>query len=167
MCILIAGASVAVALVTVTLVALILIASNLMTSSRCRSVALVAVALMVLVTVALITVASVLVAAIIVTVVAAPLAALPVALLLLLLFASRFLLAQGLVQQPGIVLGMLLKVFEGDAIIRELRIARELIVLLDDLLRRSADFALGSGGVEDAVDHISDGSVAVRLRPRS
>jgi hypothetical protein len=70
-------------------------------------------------------------------------------------------------QHPGVMLGVLLEILGGDTVARELRIAGELVVLVDDLLRRAAHLALGAGAVEDAVDDIADRPVAVRLRPRT
>ena len=79
--------------------------------------------------------------------------------------SARFLFAHGFGQHAGIVLGMLLEVFHRHAVIGELRIARERLVFLDDLLRRSADLAFGPGTVEDAVDDVADRAPVI-LVPR-
>ena len=52
-----------------------------------------------------------------------------------------FLLFLGRAQHAQIMLGMLLEVLGGHPVTAQLRIPRELIVLVDDLLRRTADLA--------------------------
>ena len=80
---------------------------------------------------------------------------------------TRFLLALRFGQHAQVMLGMLLEILGGDAVIAELRIAGELVVFLDDLLRCAADLALGAGRVEYAVDDIADRAIAVPLGPRA
>ena len=58
---------------------------------------------------------------------------------------ARVLLAHGLGQKPQIMLGVLLEILGRNPIIAQLRITRELIVLVDDLLRGAAHLALGPG----------------------
>jgi hypothetical protein len=65
------------------------------------------------------------------------------------------------------VFGMLLEVFRRDPVARQLRIARKLVVFLDDLLGRAAHLALGAGTVEHSVDDIPDRAIAVRLVART
>jgi hypothetical protein len=93
----------------------------------------------------------------------------PVTLLRLavLLLLARILFTLGFGKHPKVVLGMLLKVFRRDPVIRQLRIARQLVVFVDDLLRRAADFSLGTGRLEHAVDDVADRAVAVPLGPRA
>ena len=81
-------------------------------------------------------------------------------------FGVGFLFAHGLGKQPGVMLGMLLKILGRHPVARQLRITRKLGVFVDDLLRRAAHFSFRSRTVEDPVDDISDVSrrtVAVLL----
>jgi len=92
------------------------------------------------------------------TVIAAILLAIPVliailvtirAVLLLLLLGLLGLTAGVLFplsscQQTGIVLGVLLEVFQRNTVTRQLRIARKLVVFFDDLLRGATHLALGT-----------------------
>src|SRR5690606_30874341 len=64
-----------------------------------------------------------------------------------LVFAAH--LALRLAQHPRVVLGMLEEVLLGHAVVGQLRVAGQHQVLVDDLLRRAADLALGTRGVED------------------
>jgi len=94
---------------------------------------------------------------------------LTVAILLLLLFAGLFDLAHRFGEHPGIMFGVLRKVFSSDAVARQLGIAVQLIILFDDLLRRAAHLAIGARAVENPVDDIAArGSivVAVLIAPR-
>ena len=77
------------------------------------------------------------------------------AVLALLLFAAGLLLALRFAQQAQVMFGVLLKVLSRHAIIGQLRIARQLIVFVDDLLRGAAHLALGARAVKDPVHHIS------------
>ena len=54
------------------------------------------------------------------------------------------------------MLGMLLKVLSRNPVIRQLRIARQLIVLVDNLLRRAAHFTLGPRRIEHTVYDVTD-----------
>ena len=95
-------------------------------------------------------------------------AALPVLVLLLLLLRLAFgLFAKRLGQHAEVVLGVLLEILCRNAIIRELGIPGELIILVDDLLRRAAHFAFRAGTVEDPVNDVPDGTIAVVLVPRA
>ena len=87
------------------------------------------------------------------------------AALLALLPGIHLLLRRG--EHPGIVLGVLLEVLDGDAVAGELRVAGELIVLLDHLGRGSAHLALGAGTVEDAVDDVAALRAVAVLVPRT
>ena len=81
------------------------------------------------------------------------------------LFCGHFALR--LAQHAGVMFGMLEEVFGCHAVIRQLRIAGERQVLVDDLLRRAADLALGAGRVEDPVDDIAERALPVRFRTRT
>jgi hypothetical protein len=84
-----------------------------------------------------------------------------------MLLAPRLLLALRLVEHALVMLGVLLEILERHAVIAKLRIAGKLGILVDDLLRRAAHLALGAGTVENPVDDIANGAVAVRLVPRT
>ncbi|MFT6450863.1 MAG: hypothetical protein ACJA06_000343 [Halocynthiibacter sp.] len=89
-------------------------------------------------------------------------------LLGLLAFALRVLFALSFAQHPGVMLCVLLEILERHPIIRELRIARKLVIFLDDLLRRTAHFALRARTFEHAVNNIANRAIAiVRLRTRT
>lgn len=127
----------------------------------------VAVAIAILLAAALI---AVLLIAVLVAVLAAILAAALLTTLLrvvLLIALTLFLfgghLAHRLAQQAGVMLGMLQEVFCSDAVIRQLRVTGEKLILLDDLLRRATHLAFGARAVEDAVDDVAEGARAVRL----
>jgi hypothetical protein len=81
--------------------------------------------------------------------------------LALLLFAALVDFALRLAQQSGVVFGVLLEVFSCHTVITQLGIARQLVVFLDNLLRRAAYFAFRSGTVENTVYDIS----ALIIRP--
>ena len=86
-------------------------------------------------------------------------------LLLLRLPLGLFTLRFG--QHAKVMLGMLLEVLSRDAVTSKLSIPRKLIVLVDDLLRRTAYLAFGTGAIEHTVDDIADRPVAVVLVPRT
>ena len=73
-------------------------------------------------------------------------------LLGLMCYATGLLFFHGFAKHAGIMLCVLRKVFCVYAIIGQLRIAVQLIVFLNDLLRRTAHFSLGSVTVEHAVN---------------
>jgi hypothetical protein len=83
------------------------------------------------------------------------------------LLLSILHLALRLGQHPQIVFGVLLKVLGRNAVVRQLRISCELIVLVDDLLGRSTNLSLGPRGIEDAVHDVAHRTVAVTLGPRT
>ena len=144
---------------------------------------LVAVALLTVVAVAAVTVAVVtgllarLVAALIPVLIALPLLALltlaliafglTVAVLAFLLFAPLVDLALGFGQKAQIMFGVLLEILHRHAVIAQLGVAGQLIVFVDDLLRRAAHLAFGTRAVEHTVDDVPDtavrGIVAARL----
>ena len=74
---------------------------------------------------------------------------------LFLLFAGLVHFAHRLGQNTGIMFGVLGKVFGIDPVIGQLRIAVQLGVFFDDLLRRAAHFAIGARAVEHPVDDIA------------
>jgi hypothetical protein len=92
---------------------------------------------------------------------------LAVAVFALLLLAARIHFALCSVQHSGVMLGMLMKVFSRHAVITQLRIACQLVVFIDYLLRRAAHFSLGTRAVENPVNYVSHGTIAVIFRPRT
>ena len=85
------------------------------------------------------------------------------AVLALLLFAAGIHFALRFAQHPQIVLGMLLKVLGGHAVTGQLGVARQLVVLVDDLLRRAAHLALGAGTVEHPVDDVTAATAGIAI----
>ena len=84
-------------------------------------------------------------------------------------FAGLFDLAHRFGEHPGIMFGVLRKVFSSDAVARQLGITVQLIILFDDLLRGAAHLAIRARAVENPVDDIAArGSivVAVLIAPR-
>jgi hypothetical protein len=91
---------------------------------------------------------------------------LAVAVLALLLFAFRRLLAHGLGQHPRIMLRVLGKIFCGNAVMRQLRVAVQLIVFVDDLLRGAAHLTVWARAIENPVYNIyARGPVTVLIAP--
>jgi hypothetical protein len=92
---------------------------------------------------------------------------LPVALGLTLAVLRLGLLALGvdlalrLGQHSQVMLSMLGKILGGDAVARQLRVAVQLVVFLDDLLRRAAHLSVRARTVEHAVDDIATGGTVV------
>ncbi len=82
-----------------------------------------------------------------------------------LLFSSLF--AHRFGQKPGVMLGMLQEILCRHPVIRQLGVAGQKLILLDDLLRRTAHLALGAGAVEHPVDDIAEGTRAVLLGTRA
>ena len=79
----------------------------------------------------------------------------------LLGFAPCLVLCRGRLNQDAlVVLGMLQEVFRRHPIARGLRIARQGNVFVDDLLRRTTDFAFGARAVVDAVDIVAAAATA-------
>ena len=68
----------------------------------------------------------------------------PLLRLLLLLSLALGLFALCFGKHPQVVLSVLLKIFRSHPVIRQLCIARQLIVLVDNLLRCAAHLALGA-----------------------
>ena len=62
----------------------------------------------------------------------------------------------GFAEQSSVVLGMLQMVFRPDTIASKLRISRQCVVLVDDLLGRSAHLAVRPGGIEDPIENATD-----------
>ena len=93
--------------------------------------------------------------------------AVPVLAFLLLSLGIHLLL--GFAQKSQVMLSVLLEILGCDAIIRQLRITRQLVVLFNDLLRRTAHLALRARAVEHAVHDIADriGAISVRLVART
>jgi hypothetical protein len=92
---------------------------------------------------------------------------LTVAVFTFLLFATLVNFALGFGQKAQVMFRMLLEIFHRDAVIAQLGITCQLIVFINDLLRRAAYLALGARAVENPVDDIADtavrGIVAARL----
>ena len=65
------------------------------------------------------------------------------------------LLPLRLAEQPAVVLGMLQVALRRHPVARELRVARQHLVLVDDLLRRAAHLAIRPRALEDAVDDVA------------
>lgn len=68
------------------------------------------------------------------------------------------------------MLGVLLKVLSRHAVIAKLRVAGQLVVFLDNLLRRAAHLTLRTGAVEHPIDDIAAaatmwGAFTIVLRP--
>ena len=80
---------------------------------------------------------------------------LTLAVLAFLLFATlvHFLLRRA--QQAQVMLRMLLEIFGCNAVIAQLRITGELVVLVNNLLRRTTHLAFGARAVKYPVDHIT------------
>ena len=73
----------------------------------------------------------------------------------LLLFAPHLLFTLRFTQQAQIMFRVLLKVLCRNPVVAELRVASQLIVFLNHLLRGAAHLALGAAAVKDAVDDIT------------
>ncbi len=65
-------------------------------------------------------------------------------ILAFLLLAAGILFLLGAAQHPQVMLRVLLEIFGSDAIIAQLRIPRQLVILVDDLLGRAAHLAFGA-----------------------
>ena len=66
-------------------------------------------------------------------------------------------------QHAGVMLCVLKKILGRYAVVRQLRIAREQQILVDDLLRCAADLAIRARRIEYPVDDIAQGPLTVRL----
>ena len=77
------------------------------------------------------------------------------------------LLALRLAQHAGVVLGVLQEALLGHAVVGQLRVAGKRQVFFNDLLGRAAHLALGTRGIEDAVDDIAQCALSVRLVTRT
>ena len=135
-----------------------------------RIAVLVAVLIAVLATVLAAVLATVL-AAVLATVLATVLAAVLVPILARLILLARFLFgghfAVRLGQKAGVMFGVLQKVFCGNAVIAQLGIAGQKLILFDQLRRGAAHLAFGARAVEDAVDDVAEAARAVRFRTRT
>jgi hypothetical protein len=80
---------------------------------------------------------------------------------LVLLFAALVHFALRLAEQTQIMFGVLLEIFSRHTVIAERRIAGQLAVFVDDLLRRATHLALGAGTVEDTVDNAATAVVII------
>ena len=76
-------------------------------------------------------------------------------------FALRF------AQHPRVMLGMLQECLLGHPVIRQLRIAGERQVLVDDLLGCAAHLAFWARAVKDPVDDVAERALPVRFGPRT
>ena len=92
---------------------------------------------------------------------------LAVLLLLLLLRLAFSLFALRLGKHSQVVFGVLLKVFCRHPVISQLGVARSWLYLSIICCGVPAHFPFRPGTVENPVDDIADGTVTVRLRPRS
>ncbi len=77
------------------------------------------------------------------------------AVLPFLLFSFGVHLSLRFAKQAHVVLGMLLKIFGRHPVSGKLRVARQLVVLVNDLLRRAAYFAFGARTVEYSVYNVA------------
>jgi hypothetical protein len=85
-----------------------------------------------------------------------------------LFFTARFLLALSFAQHTQIVFGVLHKVFGSDTVIAQMGVTRQLVIFINDLLRRATHFALGTRTVKHSVHNIcTRRATAVRLGPRT
>ncbi len=103
---------------------------------------------------------------------AAVLCALTISVLMrLLVLLARFLFGGHLTHRfgkhAGVMLGVLREILGGNPVIRQLAIAGELLIFLDDLLRSATHLAFGAGAFENAVDDIAEGARAVLLGTRA
>ena len=112
--------------------------------------------------------AAVILAAVVLAIPLAAIAALGCVLLILLalfLFGGQFAVRFG--QHPGVMFGVLRKIFGRNPVIRQLTVTGQLLIFFDDLLRRAAHFALGARAVEHTVGDIAEGARAIRLGTRA
>jgi hypothetical protein len=78
------------------------------------------------------------------------------AVLAILTDALLGLIALRLSEHPGVVLGMLQEALGGHAVAGQVRVTRQRLVLVDDLLRGAPHLAVGACALEDAVDDIAN-----------
>ena len=94
-----------------------------------------------------------------------------VALTLTLTLLSAFLftshIALRLAQKAGVVLGVLKEVLFGHPVIAKLCVPRKREVLVDDLLRRTANLPLRAGGIEHPINNVTERTLSVRFRTRT
>ena len=102
-----------------------------------------------------------------VTVIAVVIAAIAIALLVVLMLLAFGLLALRLAQHAGVMLGVLQEGLFRHAVIRQLGIARQRQIFLDDLLRGAAHLALGTRRIKYTIDDIAERTLTVRLRTRT
>jgi len=161
----------AVLLVAVLLAAVLLLIAILMTTILLLAPILLTAVLPTAVGIALLPAIAVLAATILaITVLAAILALLRLLARLAALLGALLVLghlARRLAQHPRVMLGMLQEVLLGHAVIRQLGVARQHQVFVDDLLGGATHLALGSRTVEDAVNDIAERALTVRLGTRT
>jgi len=93
---------------------------------------------------------------------------LAITLLAFLLLALFVHLALRFAQQPCVMFRMLLKIFDRNPVIAQMRIARQLIIFVDNLLGRTAHLAFGTRAVKNPVDDITARlAIAIRARFRA
>ena len=61
------------------------------------------------------------------------------------------------------MLGVLQEILSGHAVIAQLRITGQLLIFVDDLLRRAAHLALWARAVKHPIDDIANRAVAIAL----
>ena len=76
-------------------------------------------------------------------------------------------LAVRLAQHAGVMLGVLQKALLRDAVMGQLRVARQRQVFLDDLLGGATHLALGPRAVKDAIGDVPQRALAVRFATRA
>ena len=91
--------------------------------------------------------------------------ALTLTLLSAFLFTSH--IALRLAQKAGVVLGVLKEVLFGHPVIAKLCVPRKREVLVDDLLRRTANLPLRAGGIEHPINNVTERTLSVRFRTRT
>lgn len=72
-----------------------------------------------------------------------------------------------LAQHTGVMLGMLQEALFGNAVVRQLGVACQSQIFFNNLLWRATHFAFGPRRIEDAVNDIAQGTLAVRLVART
>ena len=141
-----------------------LITTALITAIVAPVIAVVAITLTI--TVAVLLVCGLLIAVILATILATILLAIPatlrgILLILLALFLLGGQLAVGFGKHAGVMFGVLREILGGNAVIRQLGVAGQLLIFLNDLLRCAAHLAFGARAVEHTVGDVAEGARAV------